>query len=141
MQPRLPPVAGLARRCRPAAGRVSLRGLAASPWPGPRRHLSAASALAQALRALGRYAEASDLDRHILESDRRRHGADHPHTLASAGNLAGDLHALGDYQAARQLHEDTLNRYRRLAGDDHPETLAAATSLATVLRALGEDAG
>ena len=56
--------------------------------------------LAQALREMGRYAEARHLDEDSLARTRRLVGEDHPDTLGSAGNLAADLRRLGEYQAA-----------------------------------------
>ena len=79
--------------------------------------------LAWALRDMGRYAEARDLDEDTLARRRRVLGEDHPDTLTSANNLAIDLRNLGEYQAARELDEDTLARHRRVLGDDHPDTL------------------
>jgi TIR domain/Tetratricopeptide repeat len=94
--------------------------------------------LAWALRGMGRYAEARDLDRDNLDRSRRILGDDHPSTLASAGNLAADLYQLGEVQAARDLDQDTLDRSRRILGDDHPSTLTSANNLAIDLRALGD---
>ena len=52
--------------------------------------------LAEALRNMGRYAEARELDEDTLARRRRVLGEDHPNTLASANNLAADLLALGE---------------------------------------------
>jgi tetratricopeptide (TPR) repeat protein len=94
--------------------------------------------LAWALRDMGRYAEARDLDRDTLERDRRLMGSDHPDTLTSASDLASDLRELGEVRAARDLDQDTLDRARRFMGEDHPHTLRTAGNLATDLRLLGE---
>ena len=94
--------------------------------------------LAWALRDMGRYAEARELDDDTLARYRRVLGDDHPDTLGSASSLAFDLSNLGEHQAARELDEDTLARYRRVLGDDHPYTLTSATALAHDLRNLGE---
>ena len=50
--------------------------------------------LAGALRDMGRYAEARELDEDTLARFRRVLGDDHPNTLAAASNLAADLHSL-----------------------------------------------
>jgi Tetratricopeptide repeat/NB-ARC domain len=94
--------------------------------------------LAWALRLMGRYAEACDLDQDTLNRRRRALGEDHPDTLDSANTLAVDLRFLGEARAARDLDQDTLNRRRRVLGEDHPATLASATNLASDLRFLGE---
>ena len=99
--------------------------------------LTIADYLAWALRDMGRYTEARDLDQEIL-ARRRALGEDHPDTLTSASNLAIDLASLGEYQAARELSEDILARFRRVLGEDHPLTLTSANNLAVDLRNLGE---
>jgi hypothetical protein len=97
-----------------------------------------ATYLAWALRDMGRYAEAHELDEDTLARCRRVLGEDHPDTLTSANNLAADLRTLGEHQAARELDQDTLARRRRVLGDDHPSTLASASNLAVDLSNLGE---
>ena len=103
-----------------------------------RRTLWAATTLAHALRAMGRYEEARQLDEESLAWERRLGGNDHHYTLIAASHLAIDLRALGLVRAAQELHEDTLARRRRVLGEDHPSTLSSASNLAEDLRALGE---
>jgi hypothetical protein len=98
----------------------------------------AANYLAWALRSMGHYAEARELDQDILDRSRRVLGEDHPDTLIYASDLAVDLRRLGELQAARDLNQDTLNRKRRVLGQDHPSTLDTASNLAVDLRRLGE---
>ncbi len=100
--------------------------------------LKAATFLAWALRDMGRYTEARELDEDTLARSRRVLGEDHPESLGSANNLAVDLKNLSEYQAARELDEDTLARSRRVLGEDHTYTLEAAGNLAVDLRILGE---
>ena len=107
---------------------------------GPDDHsaLEAGYILAFALREMGRYSSARQLDEHILTQRRRILGEDHPSTLASATSLARDLYCLEEARAARELDEDTLARKRRVLGEDHPSTLRSANNLAIDLGALGE---
>jgi hypothetical protein len=98
--------------------------------------LAIAYHLARALRLLGRYAEARDLDQDTLDRRRRVLGENHPDTLASASELAIDLRNLGQVRAARDLDQDTLDRRLRVLGEDHPDTLTTANNLAADLRAL-----
>ena len=105
------------------------------------RALAITHYLAWALRDMGRYAEARDLDKDTLARRRRVQGCDHPDTLRTAQGLAADLRMLGEVWAARELDEDTLARCRRVMGEDHPETLNAATNLAADLSELGEVPG
>ena len=100
--------------------------------------LAAAGTVAVALRAMGRYDQARELDQDTLDRRRRVLGEDHPDTLTSANNLAYDLRELGEHQAARELDEDTLARRRRVLGEDHPDTLTSANNLAADLTELGE---
>ena len=100
--------------------------------------LWAVNTLADALRELGRFAEARELDEDSLSRERRLRGEDHQSTLVSASNLAVDLRELGDLIAARELDEETLVRRRRVLGDDHPDTLASLNNLAMDLSELGE---
>jgi hypothetical protein len=94
--------------------------------------------LAWALRDMGHYAEARELNEDTLARRHRVLGEDHPDTLASANNLGNDLRNLGEHQAARELDEDTLARLRRVLGEDYPDTLRSASYLAVDLRNLGE---
>jgi tetratricopeptide (TPR) repeat protein len=100
--------------------------------------LSAANNLANALRDLGEYTEARDLNRDTFERRCRILGEDHPDTLRTAGSLSTDLFALAEYEQARELDHDTLDRSRRLFGNDHPSTLTSAGHLAADLHSLGE---
>lgn len=94
--------------------------------------------LAWALRNMGRYAEARNVDEDILARRRRLLGADHTESLQSACHLALDLHRLGELEAARDLNQETLARELRMFGPDSDATLSTAVNLAWDLRALGE---
>jgi tetratricopeptide (TPR) repeat protein len=98
----------------------------------------AATTLAEALRNLGDYRGARELNEETLARHRRVLGADHPETLASASNLAIALRALGEVTAARESDEDTVARMRRVLGQDHPATLLSANNLAINLHVMGE---
>ena len=100
--------------------------------------LTAANKLARALRGVGEYAVARELDQDTLTRRRRVLGENHPDTLASASSLARALRRLGQYAAARDLDQDTLARRQQLLGDDHPDTLTAANSLARDLARMEE---
>jgi hypothetical protein len=100
--------------------------------------LWAASALTYALREMGLYATARELDEDTLNRRLSMFGEGHDATLSSAASLADDLRGLGNYEAARDLDELTLTRARRVLGDDHPSTLEFASFLADDLRGLGD---
>jgi hypothetical protein len=99
---------------------------------------AAATYLAWALRAMGRYAEAREMHEDTLARERRVLGEDHHRALTSATHLALCLFALGEYHAARELDEDTLARERRVLGEDHPLTLYTASNRAGDRSELGE---
>jgi len=106
--------------------------------PDDESTLRAANALAEALRAIGGYVRARQLDEDTLARRRQLQGEDHPDTLTSASNLAMDLDGLGEYGPAGVLDEYVLARRRLVLGEDHPDTLTSASGLAYSLRKLGK---
>ncbi|WP_433301293.1 FxSxx-COOH system tetratricopeptide repeat protein [Actinoplanes sp. CA-030573] len=97
--------------------------------------------LANALRALGRTAEARVLNEQTLRSQRTTLGGDDETTLATANSVGADLRIRGHFGQARQLDGDNLVRYRRLFGDGFPTALRCANNLAADLRLLGDFRG
>jgi tetratricopeptide (TPR) repeat protein len=97
--------------------------------------------LANALRALGRTAEARVLDEQTLRSQRAALGGDDETTLATANSVGADLRIRGHFGQARQLDGDNLVRYRRLFGEGFPTALRCANNLAADLRLLGDFRG
>ncbi|WP_419469324.1 FxSxx-COOH system tetratricopeptide repeat protein [Candidatus Frankia alpina] len=71
---------------------------------------------ADILWALGRYPEAYELRRPVLD--------------AITEVLGADLRSHGDFEAARELDEDSLARHRTVFGEEHQATLFAANNLA-----------
>lgn len=100
--------------------------------------MRAGQTLAEAMRGLGLYEEAREIDAANVTACRQQFGKDHPNTLTATNNLAIDLRLLGNLQAARELDYDTYTRCRNTLGEDHPETLRSACSLACDLYPLGE---
>lgn len=86
---------------------------------------AAATYLAWAVRDMGRYTEARELDEDNLTRKQRVLGEDHPSTLTSAANLAIDLGVLGEHQAARELDEETSTTAIR----SHPAAVDATSWL------------
>lgn len=97
--------------------------------------------LANALRALGRTAEARQLNEQTLRSQRAALGADDETTLATANSVGADLRIRGIFGQARQLDGDNLVRYRRLFGESFPTALRCANNLAADLRLIGDFRG
>jgi hypothetical protein len=99
--------------------------------------LRASTRLAAALRTMGRYQEARELDEDTLARRRLRWGDDDTDTLISRGCLAGDLRGLGRVGEALELNQLNFTRRRATLGDDHPATLGSATCVAHDLAAAG----
>jgi hypothetical protein len=92
---------------------------------------------ANALRELGRFQEAFDLDTDTLAQQRELLGETHADALMTAGGLSADLRALGRYGQALDRDRETYAIWSQEYGDDYPRTLAALNNLATSLRLAG----
>lgn len=103
--------------------------------------LAAAFHLANALRAVGRAADARRLNEQTLQLQRQVAGDDDETTLATANSVGADLRVQGWFAQARQLDADNLARHRRLFGAEFPTTLRCANNLAVDLRLLGDFRG
>jgi tetratricopeptide (TPR) repeat protein len=100
--------------------------------------LSAARRVGVALRNLGRFAQARELDERTLALLRETVGDDHEETLFLAGMVAADLRAIGDFHRAWRLTEESWRRARRLFGEGDEYTLYAKHNLAMSLRLIGD---
>ncbi|MEV6859215.1 FxSxx-COOH system tetratricopeptide repeat protein [Streptomyces microflavus] len=94
--------------------------------------------LADALSDAGAASEELLLRRHVLDSETRVLGPDHPDTLTSRNNLATTLNKLGEHQQAADLHRQNLTDSERILGPNHPHTLTSRNNLANALDDLGE---
>jgi hypothetical protein len=106
--------------------------------PEGARSLDTLSGLAAMLHAQGRFGEAEEVERQILESSERVLGSDHPDTLSSMNNLAQTLYAKGDRARAQELQEQVVEAMARLQGKEHPDTLTSTNNLAQTLKAQGD---
>jgi len=95
--------------------------------------LSTATLLAQCLGAQGKHAEAADLQRATLATQRRVLGEDHLRTMVTARGLGKTLGILGKHDEAVALLRDTRATTRRVLGRDHERTLWAALFLGAAL--------
>jgi hypothetical protein len=89
--------------------------------------LAAANNLASSLRGQGKYAEAEQMEREILDVRRRVLGPEHPHTLKKMSNLGCSLHGQGKHAEAEQMQRELLDVQRRVLGPEHPETLGTTS--------------
>ncbi|HEU4348741.1 MAG TPA: FxSxx-COOH system tetratricopeptide repeat protein [Actinoplanes sp.] len=120
-----------------------LAGQAFTRWTASRgeydeQTLLASFHLANALRGVGRIADARNRNVRTLRIQREVLGGDDETTLATANSVGADLRMQGLFEQARQLDADNLVRYRRLFGESFPTALRCANNLAADLRLLGD---
>ncbi len=83
-----------------------------------------------ALRELGEYSAAFDLNEQTLEEMQDVLGRDHEETLLITNSHGADLRARGDFKTALDHDEDSLERHTRKFGPSDRRTLRAANNLA-----------
>ncbi|MFF9912566.1 tetratricopeptide repeat protein [Streptomyces sp. NPDC013457] len=92
------------------------------------------------LGRLGRWREAEDVHRSVVEDRRRALGPDHPDTLTSGYELGFTLSRLARPADALREFGRVAEARERVLGVDHPDTLAARQETAYVLGRLGRHA-
>jgi tetratricopeptide (TPR) repeat protein len=85
--------------------------------------------LAIALRYVGRYREAFELNALALADATEKLGSDHHETLRITNSHCTDLRASGDFPAAFRLEEESVARHRAVFGDHTEQTLKAQNNL------------
>ncbi|MEU7006462.1 serine/threonine-protein kinase [Streptomyces sp. NPDC046332] len=109
--------------------------------PAPPRELLAVLASRHkaglSLGRLGRWNEAEDVHRSVVEDRRRVLGPDHPDTLTSGYELGFTLSRLARPDDALREFGRVAEARERVLGADHPDTLAARQETAYVLGRLG----
>ena len=93
--------------------------------------------LANTLDDLGLHAQALEIQRDILDIQRRAFGDEHPDTLTSRASMAHLLAETGDRDAADPIIRDVLDVRTRVLGKDHPDTLRCTAKLADLCRLRG----
>jgi tetratricopeptide (TPR) repeat protein len=83
-----------------------------------------------ALRQLGRYAEAYEAIDRTLTASHKVLGETNPLTLALRNAFGADWRARGDFAKARTLDEETLVLHERVFGPSDPQTLRVMNNLA-----------
>lgn len=89
-----------------------------------RRHLG------NAIRELGMYSEAYELNENTLNQSRETLGEKNPLTLTLRNSFGADLRARGDFTAALELDQNTLELHRAVFGSRDPQTLRVMNNLA-----------
>ena len=100
--------------------------------------LSSKNNLATVLQEQGKWQEAEEMHREVLEARRQVLGESHADTLGSRNNLANVLKAQGKWQEAEEMHREVLEAMRQLLGQSHANTLISKNNLATVLQEQGK---
>ncbi|WP_069761741.1 FxSxx-COOH system tetratricopeptide repeat protein [Streptomyces sp. LUP47B] len=100
--------------------------------------LMAAKLYSDALRILGHYRVAYELDQRTHELMSETLGPEHEMTLEITGMLAWDLRMRGDFGAASELDRQSFETSRRLFGPNDLSTLIVAHRVALNLRLTGD---
>jgi tRNA A-37 threonylcarbamoyl transferase component Bud32 len=100
--------------------------------------LQSSSALADALRAQGKYAESEALYTRVLTDQRRVLGEAHHDTLATTNKLIAVLSDETKYAQASELVSRSLAIQRRSLGEGNRETLQTLLNQAALARDLGK---
>ena len=86
--------------------------------------------LGDALRQLGQYSAAYDLDEMTLGRARQVLGERNELSLSLRNSFGADLRARGDFAAARSLDDESLSLYQNELGEYAPRTLRVMNNLA-----------
>jgi hypothetical protein len=87
---------------------------------------------------VGRYTEAEELQKTVLDKKQQLLGDDHLDTLLAMHNLAVTYRHLTELTKAEELQVVVLKKRKQLLGDDHPATLVAMGNLAVTYGHLKE---
>jgi tetratricopeptide (TPR) repeat protein len=93
---------------------------------------------AEALRCRGRYPEAYELQKDLVDRFTGSLGEHHEDTQLALSLLGIHLRLRGDFYSARELDEQTYSTSLRVFGPDEPSTLQAAHNYAVSLRLAGD---
>ncbi|KAG8748554.1 hypothetical protein FRC10_003688 [Ceratobasidium sp. 414] len=89
-------------------------------------------------RNQGRWEEAEELGRKVVEVSKRVLGNEHSNTTTRIGNLACTLWKRGKWQEAEALDREVIEIKTRIKGKEHIETLTGMANLATALWSQGQ---
>jgi tetratricopeptide (TPR) repeat protein len=102
------------------------------------RKLDLARKCAMALYSDGRYEEAEELEKQVMQTTKRVLGDEHPDTLTSINNLASTYSDQGQWKEAEELQVQVMKTRKRLLGDGHPDTLTSMNNLALTYKNQGQ---
>lgn len=99
--------------------------------------LLSTNSLAATYRSLGRFPEAVELVRRVIEVRRRNPHLDRTALLIAQSNLARTLFDQRAFAESLQLHEETLAERCRILGENHPDVLKSEFYVACCMCAMG----
>ncbi|KAM0251725.1 hypothetical protein ACHAQJ_008046 [Trichoderma viride] len=85
----------------------------------------------------GRYQEAETVFKQVVETRKRKLGANHPDTLKSIHNLAGTYMKQDRLEDAENLNVQVMKMMKTELGADHPDTLKSIHNLAVIYKKQG----
>lgn len=86
---------------------------------------------------LGRYAQAAEMNRDMLDGFVRVYGADSEQSLQAYGNVISDLRFAGNFEGSLELARRANESAVRVLGPEEPVTLSTAHNVGVTLRLLG----
>ncbi len=93
--------------------------------PGDKMILSLRARLSDSFVILGKYREAEQVLRRILELTEKAQGRSHRDTASCLNRLALVLDYLENYKEAEQMQREVIELRETLLGKEHPETLVS----------------
>jgi non-specific serine/threonine protein kinase/serine/threonine-protein kinase len=105
---------------------------------GDLRIVRARQPLSELYRMQGKYQQAADMYRQIVEDYKVRFGPEHPQTLVRINSFAKTLQQANQLDEAETTLTHNLDLLTRISGPDHFDTLTAAGFLADVCHAKGD---
>jgi DNA-binding transcriptional regulator YiaG len=86
--------------------------------------------LASTYRNQGRWDAAEELEVQVMETSKKKLGADHPDTLASMNNLAHTQKSIGQEVEAIKLMRECVQLCQQRFRPNHPNLLSSLATLA-----------
>ncbi|RMZ82040.1 hypothetical protein DV736_g6643, partial [Chaetothyriales sp. CBS 134916] len=93
--------------------------------------------LASTYRNQVRWEAAEELFVQVIETRKKKLGADHPDTLTSMANLASTYRNQGRWEDAEELDVQVMEASKMNLGADHPDTLTSMNNLALTWESQG----
>ncbi|EHK20678.1 uncharacterized protein TRIVIDRAFT_192610 [Trichoderma virens Gv29-8] len=89
------------------------------------------SKTANSLYILGKYKDATMMDKQEIELATILQGTSHPYTLSRMSNLSSSLNRQGQYNEAEEINQQTLDLQLKFLGAEHPHTLTSMRNLSS----------